>query len=446
MRAGLTATGILAVLPLDIYLSTQLLPETIMTSMLGVSAWCFYCGVNKANSNNKIMLWMMCSGMALWFAYSAKIIGLLLGPLLWVYAIQKCLPGHRLARAMIWFTAGLSIFMIPEYVFYYVKKGDLMFPFHTISMGVYAKDPSVLAIEKDLYYRLVKAYLSMTIIPSIQFGITFFCIYISVLWSLTEWRKNLILLLWFAGFLLYINFGSAVMTRYAPLPAVARYLHPVVLPGVILLGVALSKMTQVSLQATFCPPGNKVLRILGTVTLAAIVVSSLMFSMYGLRRSKLELSAIEIRQLSRIIPQLEQKKFYVNAQDFNVLSLLVQDRFASSLAEYPNSDHGTACDYINHLDPGAYLIYDWRFIYDDWIVPADLRAVLTQLYSNNALIPVWHYRDRPGEWFYQLLKTPFFFNQIGTQERQEFLNSDEETSGIYIYKINDDFVKRCGGS
>jgi 4-amino-4-deoxy-L-arabinose transferase-like glycosyltransferase len=84
--AALLACTFLTVLPLDIGLAMQVLPEPIMTAMLCICVWCFYRGIYETNVF-KARLWLLGAGMALWGAYSAKITGIFLMPALIGYTI-----------------------------------------------------------------------------------------------------------------------------------------------------------------------------------------------------------------------------------------------------------------------------------------------------------------------------------------------------------------------
>ena len=437
-KAGLLASGLLAVLPLDIGISMQLLPEPVLTAMLTACVWCFYNGYHGENTARSRM-WLVAAGLALWCAYSAKILGILLGPLLFVYALFQ---GLRLEK-LIWFSLGFLVLLIPEYSFYFIKAGDLFFPFHAISMGVYESDPSVLATHQDLYYRLVKSFPSLTVYPSLPFGVTFLCIYIAAAYSCLSWKQNLLLLLWFGGLLAYNNFGSAMLTRYVVLPPVPRYLHPVVIPGLILLGMTLSKISFRQSDSAGNPAEVNAVTVFARVVIVVIVSISLFFATFGLRRSYLELSAIELGKLNQFLQANAQGTVYADEKDFSMLRFLMHNQASERLMRFPEPGvSDSMCDYIHRFPAGAQLLYNWRVISTDaWLFPPRQRKMLVELHEAGVLKPTWAYWDRPGAWFYKLAGLRFFSRTLGEQERIEFFEGNENVRGVSLFSIDSGFCR-----
>ena len=437
-KAGLLASALLAVLPLDIGMAMQLLPEPIMTAMLTTCVWCFYNGYHSQHPTRS-RLWLVAGGLALWCAYSAKILGVLLGPLLLVYALTK---GFRLEK-LIWFSLGFLALLIPEYSFYFIKSGDLFFPFHAISMGVYESDPSVLVAHQNLNYRLLRALPSLTIYPSLQFGITFCCIYFAAAYSCLSWKKNLLLLLWFGGLLAYNNFGSAMLTRYMVLPAVPRYLHPVMIPGLIILGMTLSKMAFSRSDLSGMLPGHQAIKIFGRVVIVGVLSTSLFFATFGLRRSYLELSAIELGKLSPFLQANLQGTVYADEKDLSTLRFLLRDQANERLRRFPEPGVSDGlCDYVRRFTADAKLLYNWRVLSTDaWLFSPGQREMLVELYEKGILRPHWAYWDKPGAWFYKVAGLDLFSRTLGKQDQIEFFEGKESVRGIVLFAIDPNFCE-----
>ena len=428
-KAGLLASGLLAVLPLDIGLSMQLMPEPVLTAMLTACVWCFYNGYHSQNVASS-RAWLLAAGVALWFAYSAKILGVLLGPILVSYALHQGLRFDKL----IWFALGFLALLIPEYSFYFFKSGDLMFPFHAIS-AVHEKAPSVIAANQNLYYRLFKAFPSMTIYPSVQFGITFLFIYLAAAYCCLYWRKYILLLLWFAGLFGYNNFGSSNLSHYVVLGPEVRYLHPVVIPGLILLGLTISELFWRKTPSAGNSARRSLITILASGVIISLVIISLLFSAFGLRRSYLELSAIELGKLNQFLQSNAHSTVYADDKDLSWLRFLMQDHAFERLKLFPEpAASDSMCDYIHRFPANAQLLYNWRVISTDtWLFPPRQRTMLVELHEAGALKPTWAYWDRPGAWFYKLAKIDLFYRTLGKQERIEFFDGNESARGISFF-------------
>ena len=436
-KAGLLASGLLAVLPLDIGWSMQLMPEPVLTAMLTACVWCFYNGYHSQNVASS-RAWLLAAGVTLWFAYSAKILGVLLGPILVSYALHQGLRFDKL----IWFALGFLALLIPEYSFYFIKSGDLMFPFHAIS-AVHEKAPSVIAANQNLYYRLFKAIPRMTIYPSVQFGVTFLFIYLAAAYCCLYWRKYILLLLWFAGLLGYNNFGTSNLSHYVVLGPEVRYLHPVVIPGLILLGLTISDFLWMKAPSASNSARRSHITILASGVTIALVIMSLLFSAFGIRRSYLELSAIELRRLNQFLQSDTHGIIYTDNKDLTLLRFLMQDQVSERLMHFPEpAASDNMCDYIHRFPANAQLLYNWRVISTDaWLFTPRQRKLLVELYEAGALKPTWYYWARPGAWFFKLAKLHLFYRTLGEQGQLEFFEGNESTRGTFIFSIDPTFCE-----
>ncbi|WP_447979317.1 ArnT family glycosyltransferase [Candidatus Nitrospira bockiana] len=429
-RAALLACGLLTALPLDIALSLQILPEPVLTAMLSISVWCFMKGYGE-NDSVRSSLWLFVAGLAVWGAYSAKILGILMAPILLTYVLIERLPIGR----MVWLLAGLFALLIPEYGFYYLKAGDLLFPFHAVDT---VHNMQAILVGQDFVTRIVKTYPSMTMLPSIHFGITFLCVYAAVAYGLSDWRRTGLLLLWFGALFVFNVVGSTSVSRYVFLPAEARYLHPVMIPGLLLVGKGLSDIRDPLAHGRL--KRMTVAASLSTGVYVVIIGVSLIFAGFGLRRSAHEMSAIEVGKLGDVLRDMQPGILYADKRDVTLLQVLTSGR-TLRLQEFPEpGDAESTCHYLKRFQPAAWLLYNWRLILGSKssVLSPEQREILRRAYEEGALKPVWKHWEKPGPWFYRLADVGVFKRVLGEQHRLEFLQGREDLRGTVVFTVNPD--------
>ncbi len=233
---GLLAAALWAVLPLDIAESTNLLPDPILAFFCTLAVVAYERGMGEFDVR-RARPWLLLAGVAIWGAYSAKIAGALIAPLLAIHAATLGRRGLRLA----WTATGTLFLLVPELAWYQHAAGDWLLPLHGIA-EVHEKSVGVAAANKDLAYRLLKEYANETLRPNEHFGLLGAPLLLAAAATVRDFGRLRLLFLWGGGLFAYFNFGSSSLDRFVAIPANTRYLHPVVVPGLLLAALAIVRM------------------------------------------------------------------------------------------------------------------------------------------------------------------------------------------------------------
>jgi len=142
---------------------------------------------------------------------------------------------------MIGFIAVLSM----EMVFFHSHTGDLFYRFHSLDsyyneQANYGKFYGRLSLVN---YFLAWPYV---IFGNIQLGYFYAFMSLAALyWLFNRKKETDYLVIWFLSILLYLNFGSSSITKFAPFLGVARYLSYVTIPGILLLSAFLMEEKEI---------------------------------------------------------------------------------------------------------------------------------------------------------------------------------------------------------
>jgi hypothetical protein len=427
-RTGLIAATLFAFLPLDIALASDLFPEGVMTAMMTLAVYSFHRGYHGTAGRSSTVV-LLIGGAALWAAYSAKMLGVLLLPLLALYVLLRGRHWRRLAC----FYSGFAALLLPELIVYKIFTGDWLFRQHAIAA---AHEGTLGAIDAnvDLFHRLFLAYPGITLVPHNLFGLTFILIWCAFLYGLSRRGERLILLLWFAGVFAYVNFGSSSLTHFVALPFHGRYLHPATVPGVLLLA---------SLLARFwgSPSSRRQWRRTAATGALAIVL------LYGLGCSYLHtgrrsLPAQTSKDMRLLWKELESKKVeavYTDPRSCNMLFFLSRYTESDRLRIFPPvGDAGEPESYLRKIPAGAFLLFNWREFRRPGrrnVLAEEMGDLARQLARSPRLTHAGTFgRSTPPLWE-EIATSPLFAVTLIPSEKTELLEDHEFPAASDLYQV-----------
>jgi len=432
-RTGLVGASLFAFLPLDIALASDLFPEGVMTAMMTLAVYAFHRGYHGRVGRSSALA-LLFGGVALWAAYSAKMLGVLLLPILFLYVL---LQGRRWGR-FAWFALGFFILLLPEMITYKLYAGDWLFRQHAIAV---AHEGTLGAIDANvnLLPRLLLAYPGITLVPHNLFGATFVLIWVAFVCGLIRRENLLILLLWFAGIFAYVNFGSSSLSRFVALPFHGRYLHPVTVPGVLLLASLFSRVWG-------DPPSSRRWSRAGAAGILAVVLLYAVGCAY-LHTGRRSLPAQTSNDMRLLWEELASKKewtLYTDPRSRRMLLFLSGYGEGDRLHIFPSNHESEEPEsYLQRIPRGSFLLFNWREFRRPGrrnVLAGEMGDLAGRLVRSPELVHVGAFgRNLPPFWK-QMATSPLFAVTLIPSERMEFLEEHDFPAASDLYRFGGGFA------
>lgn len=229
---GLISAMLLAVFPLEVFYSSQLMPEIPLSFFMGLCLYFFLKG--EQTSQGKGTKWYyILSGVVGGVAYLTKIFAVFLVLFFLAYIIYK----KRVSMGYIWMGIGFCCVLLPEMIFYYLQTGGPLYRFSSIvsSPGSRIQPNPGKMFRSDFfiypYYWFISVY---------HFGFFYYFIIFAVLYSLWyKLRETYIPMLWAGSLFLYLQFGREGKHL---IHKEARFLSIITIPCLIILGYVLTRI------------------------------------------------------------------------------------------------------------------------------------------------------------------------------------------------------------
>jgi hypothetical protein len=230
-RVALMAGLLFATFPVQLRYATILVPEPVAELYI-LLAIVVYLHIQGKDS----LLLAIVTGVCVGVAYLTKEVAVFV-----VLALMIDAGARHKWRAVQGMVLGLTIIVAVEHAYYLILTGDLLFRPH--AMVVHNQSPMALIANENLYYRLLKSYPRMMLLPNLDFGLHSTLSLAAVvlgLFLLTGDRLRLpVLWAFLPG--LYLNFGSSSLTSYFALPVADRYIEFVYPPLFLMTGAVLDR-------------------------------------------------------------------------------------------------------------------------------------------------------------------------------------------------------------
>lgn len=222
-RAGLVAGLLTALIPIQVELGTQLLPDPIQGFFIVLAVYCGVCAVTR---DERWRAWAIASGFALGLAYLTRINAIIFLP--GILGIGLILDPRRSKRSL-WALAGLAGALAGAAFVFFLLSGD---PFIDVrrTAEFYANYQRTGFYERDAsFFQLMLETPSLRwVLPLLASGV----IYAAV----DRQRRSVLMLIWAFGFWFYLD----VVSAWHGLDNSYRYAEPLVAPAILLASAALT--------------------------------------------------------------------------------------------------------------------------------------------------------------------------------------------------------------
>jgi hypothetical protein len=436
LAAGLLAGAFLAVLPLDIYLSTNLFPETVLTAMVAASVYCYYRGHQHENPSRGAF-WLLASGAALWLAFSAKMLGAFLVP---AFVAHTGLTDRRW-KSLLWVLVPLGLLVLFELTHYRLASGDWLFRMHAVA-SAHESSVAVATANQGIFDRLFKAYARISLLPTADFGMLFPFVWIGVAYTIVQ-RRGLILLLWFFSLFAYINFGTSNLRKLVFLPVGGRYLHPVIVPGLILLAIAIVDVWRVvGRRSVIDSPRGASVRFLTRTALTLAVASLMLFGVaytyvsHG--KSYVDLTAREVLEAGEFLRSNPGGPVYTDSRSLKMLHFAFGFQGLERLRRLPAAGQAKPAVYLEKLEPGSLLLLNWREIRKEGPyarLSPSAAEILHKLAGSSCVRRRATFWREPARLYYRLASHPLFASAVIRDTRREYFGPKGGRRGTEIFSV-----------
>jgi 4-amino-4-deoxy-L-arabinose transferase-like glycosyltransferase len=232
---GLLAGFLFSFFPLNVIWSTQLYPDVIANLLVGLIVYFFLKGEYGKDKKIQLINYFL-SGIFIGIGYMTKVTTLLIIFSFLFYILHQ----KKIKISYLFIILGfLLIFIIQN--LYLFSSIDPSTRVNALSASVEdIKTPPLKTLLPifTVYFNQMLNILN----PAIRnFGFFYHLIFIAVIYCLIKRVKNIyILIYWWLGIFLYLNFGSLTLSHYLPLSHLPRYLDIISIPAILILAYFLS--------------------------------------------------------------------------------------------------------------------------------------------------------------------------------------------------------------
>lgn len=242
IRVGILAVILLSFLPLDVALSTILIPDLPASTFISICSIIFlYCEMRSVKWES--ILYFI-SGLSIGWAYLTKEYSLFFGIFLFVYVAISVFK-KRAKFGWIYLGIGILLPIMTELTYYFFKTGNILYRIHAIETthnvsvwsGIHYHGYTLL---KRMFFDLLNVLLENRV-----FGFNFFFVFAGMTLVILEKRKQKELwyfVLWFGVMFLSLNFCPTSLKSYNLLQLVDRYMYLFICPSIILSGYYLNRL------------------------------------------------------------------------------------------------------------------------------------------------------------------------------------------------------------
>lgn len=248
--AGLIALGAIAIVPLDVAMASRLLPDAIAAFWANVALAFTFAAMGKATKPWHILLLGFAGGLCLGVSWLCKETVVYLFPFLAILVLvvhreRRWAPRIACVVAM---AAGCIVAVLGESILYFNLTGDPLYRLHETERNYkqcaiwffdeaspdygWKSQGYVQALIARLTFQGPKSILyhrPMALAPAMAI--------LGALWmGLFRPRSCVIPTVWLVSLLFMFNFMTSSFTGYRPLPLFDRYLYPILLPSLVIIG------------------------------------------------------------------------------------------------------------------------------------------------------------------------------------------------------------------
>lgn len=245
-RAGLIAAALYALIPLDCRFATWLLTDAPAAFWAGGGVLLCYLGFKRERMRARILLGLA-AGLCFGVSWLTRMSVAYLAPFVGGFLIYAAVKERRCAWLFLMVAIGSAAVLVGEGLLYAATHGDF---FHRIRVteSMYAQGnvwyfkPGTVTGWRpgeywfELFKRLIKTG-PVAVLFNWKIGLVPLLACVAIGHALRRRdSRGAFVTAWFLAMALMYNFGSVSVWQYQPLPPIAAYLYPLLLPGVLLVG------------------------------------------------------------------------------------------------------------------------------------------------------------------------------------------------------------------
>jgi 4-amino-4-deoxy-L-arabinose transferase-like glycosyltransferase len=374
-KVGLVAAFLLSIYPLDVYYSTQYLPDGLLPLFFSLSALAFLYGEDEGSYKKRVLFYYL-SGVFIGIAQYVRENAFIFVTVLFVYVVFK----RRFRMDYFWvIVGGLTVFVLAS-LFFFFGTGNLLFQIDQVLLQ-FSSTKERMASSTDRvidWFRFTKLLLGGDLFRS--FSLLFF---VSIVFSIFNGTKKMaFVLIWFFTLLIYLE----VISQFHGLAKHDRYLSVISIPIIL-------------------------------------VISSFIINLVKRYKTKLHLCILILVLL--IIPSLSVTKS-MRLKTISHVHFVTNRAFANSLADRPASRI-----YIQNLQHKGY-VYNYVLGFDRLNYNSFQR---NRVEGTDSLLKDWDGKETPEVGSYVLIDSNELKKKVDPS--WELIEKESERYLYYIPEIDD---------
>lgn len=227
-RAALWALVAGALFPLDVFFSTQLMPDLPLGTML---AGGLYCALRATDNTRRAAIWAISSGLLWGGAYLIKIeAAFLLIPMAYLYWSYG-----RNWRLALLTAAGCAVFVVGENIVYWALTGEVLYRLKIIA------ESAPITVSDAYGAQQLWVFPKAWFLTAYQFSLHYYLLFMAMVTVLLRReRSGYLMVIWAATFLIWLQFGMNPFADHIEFKShLQRYCLMLAVPTYALIGYQL---------------------------------------------------------------------------------------------------------------------------------------------------------------------------------------------------------------
>jgi 4-amino-4-deoxy-L-arabinose transferase-like glycosyltransferase len=373
-RVGLIAAFLMSIYPVQVFYSTVLYPDLPSAFLVALSVYVFFLAEKE---HLKIGYGYLAVGFLVGVAYLMKELSVVIFSFFGVYVLWK----RRLKWDLAWIVVGFALVLSIELAYYWAYENNAFYRYTEVHDGgsAYMEPLYPNYFGEKLLLRLFVHYPYFLLMDVLSRFFYVFLFFPAVVYAFLNKKKGVYpLLLWAILPFALLNFGSASLNEYLPLPVGTRYIEVITFPLILIGAYALSQKEVYNKKSIF------------TLMLIALAMSSL-YSLSTNGREELTEHSRSLHAYLLSEPTSAGKTIYADMRSTEMLKLLSSFNDERNFVKYQDHEvrnlDGAKRDVLIDLkgEHGVYVAVDRKMI-----------AALREIYGGMKLPP--EVENPPKNW------------------------------------------------
>ncbi|MBU0762665.1 MAG: glycosyltransferase family 39 protein [Candidatus Altiarchaeota archaeon] len=368
-ETGLLASFLLAVYPIDVLYSTQVMTEVPLSCFMALSVFFF---LKYARGYTRPIYLVLC-GVFVGISYMIREIALILGIYFLIYILKDLIKSRKIKYCYLYLFIGFCIVFLIEYLIYDYLSGDGFFRLKSLVRYFGKSNANYGRSGSEDVFSFYPLILLNQLAKPFYYGYSCWLVILSLAYFLLKKDENIhFVAVWLAAVYLYLDAGSMSLTEYILMAKRARYLAILTIPAVLII----SRFLWIQLTKK-----NNVSRIFWFLVMMSLIITNLSVletEVAGFRcgyRGNVVLRECDLKSIAEFLYDKPQKTLYVS-DSFNILRVFLKnERYDIRNIDYVNNPKVLKDSYV--------------------VVNLTTKTVRDKRYLAN--LPSWR-KDIPKEW------------------------------------------------